>query len=66
MLIVREETSHGARNRENVRFRAQGVGTRDFGCRELRAASAPSGPDPGNFKPARAVEEQAVRSQAGR
>jgi hypothetical protein len=64
MRIVRDETSHTTRNRENVRPRAQGVGTRDSDRCKLRAASAPSRPDHCHFKAARAIEEEAVRLQA--
>jgi hypothetical protein len=65
MRIVRDETSQGKGNREDIRFRAQGVGTRNSGPSKLRTASAPSRPDPCNFKAARALEEGAVRSEAG-
>jgi hypothetical protein len=65
MRIVRDETSHTTRNRENVWPRPHGVGTRDSRPCQLRAASAPSRPDPCNFKADGAIEEGAVRSQAG-
>jgi hypothetical protein len=65
MRIVRDERSQGTRNRENLQFRAQEGGTRDSGRSKRRAASAPSRPDPSHFKAARAIEEEAVRSEAG-